>query len=195
MPGTVLLGDRYDNVTSGVTATLDGFDVFGDPGQDSLIIGIPSIYLPVVLNDALFAPDLVVTSLDVGGGDVQIVLTNQGPTAVNDSFWVELYINPNSAPTMVNQTWAAVGSFGAVWGVEGSVLPLDVGASITLTLNDTYYFPGLSNLPTSISAGTPTYAQVDSANAATTYGGVLETHEVTNSVYNNILGPVLAMGD
>ncbi len=192
VPGTVSLGDRYDNITTDVTAIIDGFDVTGDPGQDTLVIGIPPVYLPIVLNDALFAPDLVVTSLDVGGGNVQIVLTNQGSTAVNESFWVDLYINPNTVPTMVNQTWPLVGSYGAVWGIEGGVLPLNVGESITLTLNDTYYYPGLSNLPASISAGTPAYVQVDSANAATTYGGVLETHEITNGSYNNIFGPVSA---
>jgi hypothetical protein len=182
----------YPNVTSDFTATIDGNFIVLDPATDNLVIGIPPLYLPLVLNNAVFAPDLVVTSLDVSGGNVQIVITNQGTTAVNESFWVDLYVNPSTAPTMVNQTWAIVGSFGTVWGVDGVALPLDVGESITLTLNDTYYYPGLSNLPTSISAGTPIFAQVDSANANTTYGALLETDEITNDAYNNILGPILA---
>jgi hypothetical protein len=64
-----------------------------------------------------------------------------------------------------------------------------MGESITLTLNDAYYRPELSNLPASISAGTPIYVQVDSANTTTNYGNVLETHEITNGTYNNIVGP------
>jgi len=34
--------------------------------------------------------------------------------------------------------------------------------------------------------------QVDSANANTTYGAVLENHEMASWAYNNILGPVLS---
>ena len=38
------------------------------------------------------------------------------------------------------------------------------------------------------SVGTLIYAQVDSANASTAYGTVLETHESMGEAYNNILG-------
>jgi hypothetical protein len=38
------------------------------------------------------------------------------------------------------------------------------------------------------SVGTLIYAQVDSANASTAYGTVLETHESMGGAYNNILG-------
>ena len=34
------------------------------------------------------------------------------------------------------------------------------------------------------------YAQVDSYNAATTYGALLEDHELAGGEYNNVSGPV-----
>ncbi|MCP4419365.1 MAG: hypothetical protein GY805_22350 [Chloroflexi bacterium] len=182
----------YLNITSDFTATIDGNLMVLDPATDNLVIGVPPLYLPLVLNNALFAPDLVVTSLDVSGGNVQIVITNQGTGAVSDSFWVDLYIDPTTVPTMVNQTWQMVSSFGAAWGIEDAAMPLAVGETITLTVNDIYYHPEQSNLPNSISAGTPVYVQVDSANSNTNYGNLLETHEITNDIYNNILGPVSA---
>jgi hypothetical protein len=42
-----------------------------------------------------------------------------------------------------------------------------------------------------LAAGTPVYAQVDAVNLATTYGAVLENHEIAGGAYNNIVGPVL----
>jgi hypothetical protein len=90
---------------------------------------------------------------------------------------------------MVNQTWQLVSAYGAVWGIEGAALPLAVGESLTLTLNDTHYYPDLSNLPTTIPAGAVAYAQVDSANTTTNYGSILETHEIKNEAYNNVVGP------
>jgi hypothetical protein len=42
-------------------------------------------------------------------------------------------------------------------------------------------------------AGTP-YVQVDSANVNTTYGAVLENHEILGAPYNNIGGPVYVTG-
>ena len=44
-----------------------------------------------------------------------------------------------------------------------------------------------------LTAGTPTHAQVDSANADTTYSGVLEGYEIISQAYNKIEGPVLSI--
>jgi hypothetical protein len=44
--------------------------------------------------------------------------------------------------------------------------------------------PGEISWP--LPAGTLMYAQVDSANVGTTYGAVLESHEITGGTYNNI---------
>jgi hypothetical protein len=44
--------------------------------------------------------------------------------------------------------------------------------------------------------GTPVYAQVDSVNSDTTYGGVLETHEILlGQPYNNITLSQLSTAD
>ena len=42
--------------------------------------------------------------------------------------------------------------------------------------------------------GTPVYVQVDSTDHATTYGAVLETHEIAGSPYNNIAGVASTTG-
>ena len=72
------------------------------------------------------------------------------------------------------------------------MLPLEPGETLTLTLGDPYYRASLSNPGGPITAGTQLYAQVDSFNAATNYGAVLEQHERDGGAYNNISGPVAA---
>jgi len=39
-----------------------------------------------------------------------------------------------------------------------------------------------------VAPGTPVYAQADSTDHATTYGAVLEAHEIGGGPYNNIAG-------
>ena len=63
-------------------------------------------------------------------------------------------------------------------------------SSMTLTLGDRYYTSTLSTFSGWIPNGTPVYAQVDAVNTNTTYGGVLESHEILNGFYNNLAGPV-----
>jgi hypothetical protein len=84
-----------------------------------------------------------------------------------------------------------LGNQGLAWGVTSSALPaLTPGGVLTLTLPDGYYQPDYSNVSWPLPAGVPVYAQVDSADALTTYGAVLENHEMVGGLYNNILGPV-----
>ena len=73
------------------------------------------------------------------------------------------------------------------------------GYAVTLTLADSFYWPTLSNLPLTqigdqqvfvITPETKFYIQVDSANADTDYGAILETHELFAESYNNITGPL-----
>ena len=138
------------------------------------------------------ASDLVVESILLTGDSVQVVIKNQGsgPVAAGTPFWVDLYVNPHPVPTMVNQTWDTLCSEGMVWGVEGAALPLDPGEELTLTMGDAYYHSGFSTFSGSFAAGVPVYVQVDSANADTTHGAVLESHEMAGGTYNNISGPV-----
>jgi hypothetical protein len=67
---------------------------------------------------------------------------------------------------------------------------LESGEELTLTNGDVYYWPEYSNFSGTLSPRTPVYVQVDSANADTTYGAVLESHEIVGGTYNNISGPV-----
>lgn len=149
-------------------------------------------YLPTVLNNYSSLPDLVVSDLVAAGNAVTVTIANEGDTAVTDAFWVDVYLDPTTPPTAVNQTWEIMGTAGLVWGVDGGALPLEPGASLTLTINDAYYVAADSSFSGVIAAGTAVYAQVDSANENTTYGAVLENHEQIGGVYNNIVGPVVA---
>jgi len=161
----------------------------------STTVGLYKTYLPIIARNYAFAPDLVVASVSVSSGSAQIVVKNQGdaavPVNVDNEFWVDLYINPTTPPTAVNQTRETLGCQGAVWGVTVDALPqLAPGGVLTLTLNDAHYWPSRSNMPATLPAGTPIYAQVDSANTSTNYGAVLENHEITGLPYNNITSAV-----
>ena len=153
------------------------------------------VYLPLVYKDAEMpagAPDQVVESLVATSNSVQVVVRNQGTAPVTDEFWVDVYIDPNPVPTSVNQVWHDLASNGLVWGVTASSLPLASGDAITLTLNDAAYYPERSIMAWPLPAGTTVYAQVDSVNLDSSYGGVLETHEITGGPYNNTASTVSA---
>ena len=77
-----------------------------------------------------------------------------------------------------------------MWGVGGDALPLEAGEVMTLTIGDDYYWAGYSYVDWPLSPDTPIYAQVDSANADTAYGAILEIDEIQGLPNNNILGPV-----
>ena len=94
-----------------------------------------------------------------------------------------MYLDPYPLPNGVNQIWPDLADHGAVWGVTRDLAP---GEIITLTLGDAYYRPEYSELPETMSIGTWIYAQVDSANAETDYGGILEVDELIDIPYNNI---------
>ncbi len=195
-------GNAGDSETDTVTA--EGTDDDGNPAtaDDTATVTIAGpapappgskIYLPIILNNSVPpAPDLVVENIIATSNSVQVVIKNQGDTAVlpADEFWVDLYINPDPIPTGVNQIWNDLCDEGLVWGVTADALPLAPGDVITLTIGDAHYWPDYSKFSGSFPAGTPVYAQVDSANTNTTYGAVLENHEITGGPYNNISGPV-----
>jgi len=154
------------------------------------------LYMPIVMKAYGLppGPDLIVERIEVTGSHVLVVIRNQGtlPVPVENSFWVDLYVDPDPAPTRVNQTWPMLCDLGAAWGVTAPALPLPPGGTLTLTIGDPYYQADDSNFPASLPAGTPIYVQVDSANVGTTYGAVLENHEMAGWTYNNVGGPVLS---
>ena len=157
------------------------------------------VYLPVVLRNFSIGPDLVVESILASPDLMVVVIRNQGElpidALVSNEFWVDLYINPDTAPTEVNQTWDHIGSAGIAWGITADALPLAPGAALTLTIGTDagpypYYRDDKSTVSWPLSVGTELWAQADSANDATDYGAVLEDHETMNIAYNNITGPV-----
>ena len=159
-------------------------------------------FLPRILHDPPHhqpspAPDLVVAHISATSNDVLVVIRNQGdaPVVSPHAFWVDLYVDPDPVPTGVNQTWDCCADEGMVWGVPRAALPMEPGDEITLAVGDEYYWPTLSNFSGSFPAGTPIYAQVDSANADTSYGAVLENHEIAGGPYNNVGGPAFPAPD
>ena len=152
------------------------------------------VFIPLVLNNFAQAPDLVVESLKVlpsgASGDVQVVIKNIGNAPVTQEFWVDVYINPQTAPTAVNQTWEMLGSQGLAWGVLANALPLNPGETLTLTMSSPYFVAKASYIVWPLPAGSQLYAQVDSNNPGSNTGAILELHELNGAAYNNIYGPI-----
>jgi hypothetical protein len=156
--------------------------------QVNQVVNNAKLFMPFVARNFANAPNLVVDNLIVTSNDVQVVIKNIGTQPVVNEFWVDLYINPNTVPTQVNQIWQMMGSQGIVWGVAASALPIKPGETRTLSiLNDPnqYYWPSLSNFKLPLTNAT-VYVQVDSANAGVWYGAVLENHEIAGTAYDNI---------
>jgi hypothetical protein len=175
-------------IQTGPAASADGL-YSGANHNDVAVINddndaIP-IYLPLIVKNAASGPDLVIDSLSATSSGVTLVLRNQGNAPVVDAFWVDVYFNPTSTPTL-NQRWQDIASHGAVWGVQGTALPLDPGETLTLTSGDIYYFPALSS-PAPLPVGASVFALADSVNFGTSYGAVQEINEG-----NNLFGPVIS---
>jgi PKD repeat protein len=187
--------------TATVTATNSANSVQATTLVSITEVPARTIYLPLVLRNYAAAPDLTVERIVATTGRVQVVIANRGAMPVEavyaNEFWVDLYVDPDRAPDAVNETWRHVGSRGAVWGVTIDALPLDPGQVMTLTVTSTggdpYYRPDLSALSWPLAAGTPIYAQVDSAHTDIPYGAIYENHEIVGAPYeNNILGPTVS---
>jgi len=155
----------------------------------SLYVPIVRVYLPVMFKQYLGpTPDLVVQDIVVIDDDVQVTIQNigDGPVGANEEFWVDVYIDPHTIPTGVNQRWEDLADEGLRWGVTAPALPLDPGEAFTLSIGDAYYWSSFSQFSGVLTPGTPIYAQVDAHNIVTNYGAVYEQHEILGGVYNNI---------
>ncbi|MBN1814246.1 MAG: proprotein convertase P-domain-containing protein, partial [Anaerolineae bacterium] len=191
--------DTSDFVLEGIyTLWVEAVDEAGNrstAGPFELTMTAPwLVYLPAVQNNYKMeplAPDLVVADIAAtDDGRMRVVIKNEGSAPVTEAFWVDVYIDPDPVPMGVNQIWNDLASQGLVWGVTEGALPLEPGDILVLTVGDGYYWPEYSKVSWPVPTSKPVYAQVDSANAGTTYGAVLETHELGGGTYNNIAGPV-----
>ncbi|MCP4424903.1 MAG: tandem-95 repeat protein, partial [Chloroflexi bacterium] len=147
------------------------------------------VYMPVITNNYNPAPDLVVTSVQANSETVEVVIENQGDQATDGGFWVDFYVNPIPAPQAANELWVDLSAEGIAWGVT---VPLAASDILTLTYSlapsapNLYYSAENSHFTGALPAGTPIYAQADSAYVGNVYGAILENHEITGGVYNNI---------
>jgi hypothetical protein len=160
----------------------------------SVVNRAPRIYLPIIVKpvDYPVTPDLVVDGLLVSSYGVTVTIANEGGAPVTQPFFVDVYLDPDPAPTAVNQLWNDLAEQGLVWAVTEPALPLAPGDVLTLTVGDAYYFGPYSLVTWPIAVGTVVYAQVDSVGEAG-YGAVREGHELAARLYNNILGPVTSV--
>lgn len=155
------------------TGTLRNDDVF-------------QVYQPRLTNGRINAPDLVPTSIEVVDGRLSITFYNNGPRAVENAFWVDLFVDPTVLPTKPNHTIDTLTELGLVWLISGDILPIPPRSSVTISYGDAYFRPAESNFSGNIPAGTLVVVHIDSG-ATADYAAINETHEQNNGIYNNIL--------
>jgi uncharacterized repeat protein (TIGR01451 family) len=170
-----------------------------------------TVFLPIVLNNwsASTQPqptnaNLVVENIDFVGspptndGDkyhVQVTVRNIGSEAVTNDFWVDLYLNPASTPT-VNQPWQYLSQSGAqgagncpndptcygrAWYVTADLAPNGTVVLSTQMAPDQRYdrWPA-EGVPYVRGRHNPIMALVDSFSAGQAYGAVYEQNETDN---------------
>ena len=108
-----------------------------------------------------------------------MTVKNQSNAAAG-SFWLDLYINPSSPPTVANQIWntrcGMTPCFGMTWEVTSGLAP---GQS--LTLSSLSLPDGYSVWPGYFAAGTSDlYAYADSYNPGVASGAIAESDETNN---------------
>jgi hypothetical protein len=150
-------------------------------------ISDPVVYLPLLAHSAM--PDLVgsiALSPDsrvfAAGQPVQITvtITNTG-AAPSAAAWADLYINPAPPPSAPNSPWYETCGLDPCTGIVWRIPALAPGAHVTLTSTPASYAADYTIWPGFFGAGTTDiYLFVDSYNAATTTGAVLEGNEQNN---------------
>ncbi len=150
---------------------------------------IDQVYLPTIMKSEtiLAAPDLIVDSLIAASNVVTVVIKNIGNAPVTDAFWVDVYLDPNPAPTGVNQPWWQLSSQGLVWGVTESI---PVSGTLTLISGGRYYSEKHSHFSGTLASGTEVWAQVDSVNLNTSYGGCWSVTSAITSKGQSFPGPL-----
>jgi uncharacterized repeat protein (TIGR01451 family)/fimbrial isopeptide formation D2 family protein len=173
------------------TVTLDSAET--EAVTDTFKTRVGPIYLPLVMRNFTPTPNLIVQSVVVSPAAplagqatiISVTIANSGTAPAEAGFWIDLYVDPASAP-QPGQPWNEIAPFGKAWILR---TPLPAGQSITLdtTMPDDPANPGAiySNWPgwfTTPGAHT-LYAQVDSYGGA---GGLV----VELSELDNLFGPL-----
>jgi hypothetical protein len=174
---------RYPITVSG--AASPNYAITAVPG--TLTVTRISLYLPLLRNPAM--PDLVgsiALSPDArtfAAGDpvqISVTITNTGD-APSAAAWADLYINPATPPSAPNSPWYETCGLDPCTGIVWRIPALAPGAHVTLTSTPASYAAGYTIWPGFFVAGTTDiYLFVDSYNAATTTGAVLESNEQNN---------------
>jgi hypothetical protein len=146
-----------------------------------------TLYLPLLTHSAM--PDLVgsiALSPDArvfAAGDpvrISVTITNTG-AAPSAAAWADLYINPATPPSAPNSPWYKTCGLDPCTGIVWRIPALAPGAQVTLTSTPASYAAGYTIWPGFFVAGTTDiYLFVDSYNAGTTTGAVLESNEQNN---------------
>ena len=84
--------------TAAVSATQVVTPVLATAGITTRESSAAYLYLPVIVNNGVTAPNLVVDTPTAGDGGVMVRIRNRGNAAVTDPFRVALYLNPDPPP-------------------------------------------------------------------------------------------------
>lgn len=152
----------------------------------TISVGEYDLYIPLAGVNFVPFPDLVIDEFSATADSLTLVISNQGGKSITDEFWVDLYINPATPPTGPNETIETLDSQGLVWLIPAEALPIPSGGTLSLQIDGPYYQTDKSDFGGTFPAGATLYVQVDSADVATSYGGVHEVHEAFGTTYNNI---------
>jgi uncharacterized repeat protein (TIGR01451 family) len=218
--GTLGIGSSLDatievTVTAATSGTVVSNSAIGsstETGQvgpqvtsHRVVTDTTGLYLPLVMRNFSTQPDLIgsfsLTPSDPAAGEdvvITVVVTNTGTAATGNGFWVDFYINPNSAPTTGNQRWDSLGSTldpdqGLAWVIDSPGLA--PGESITLTSNGAGGQAPSAKHTTwggKFASGTQDlYVYVDSFSLdGSTRAGILESNETNNRSELHFVSPL-----
>ncbi len=158
---------------------------------DETIIFLPVQSKAIEPETADQLPDLIIDSISYKETGLKLTIKNAGPGPVKNTFWVDLFINPMTAPVKPNDTLEWLGQTGYVWGLDEDALPILPGQKVVLEVGGSHFSSFYSNYTAALQAGDRLVAHIDSAHAETNFGAVLETHEQAGDPYNNIFTEVL----
>jgi len=151
----------------------------------------PSVYLPLIFKNYFPAPDLLIAGLRLtpagpAAGDpvtvtVQIANRSHFDITPDQTFWLDIYLDPNPAPTAAGQRWADLSEYGIGFEITDG---LPAGGEKTLTFRGVYTYAQYSNWPGFIpTPGDHTlYAFVDSWNGPADADGLFTEADEANNI-------------